>query len=248
VVRYQNTPLVSGAILVFSVRVMLRQSEVATPLERSFASALTGFNPFLHQPPPPAYPLYVGLGKIANFFLHDPLQSLLLLSALGSVLAFAGLYRAFPSAFGIIAGTVAALIPVQTRPLPDAVAIGLFAAALSLKNAGRNAGAPLILAATVGVLPQSIIVVLPYLLIRNWRWLPLFLGGLAICFLQTIQNIELRRLRAYIESSFEPARVFDPLGVWVIAAMAIAALTYHFVRGQAHDLARHPDVQRGGEH
>lgn len=241
-VRYQNTPLVSGAILIFAVRVLMRQQEFATPLEESFGRALYGFNPFLHQPPPPAYPLYVGLGKIVNFFLHDALHSLLLLSAIGSVLAFAGIYRAFPSAFGIIAGIAAALVPVHTVPRPDALAVGLFTWSVALRS-------PLLFAATVGVLPQSVVIVVPVVLILlPWRQWLIFGGALSVAFLQTLQNIELRRLRAFVGSSFDPARTFDPVAMWVIVAIALAALTYHFVRGKAVDLARHPDVQRGGEH
>ena len=62
----------------------------------NFARALSHFDVRLNQPHPPGYPLYVLLGRFVALAVHDPTQSLTLLSALSGalcVLAFAFLTR-----------------------------------------------------------------------------------------------------------------------------------------------------------
>ena len=249
--RYQNTATVAGVIVVLVVRLFFLQARFATPMEASFGRALLGFNPYLHQPPPPSYPLYVAMGKLLNFFIRDSLATLLALSVIGSVVAFVFLARAFPNPVAVAVAIVISLVPLPTKPLPDAPALACFAAALYL---WRQRDDPKLFgiaaAAAVGCVPQTIVAVVPFVLLtdRRAKALAAFAGMLFVEFLQVMQNIELRRMRAFIVANVDLTRTFDPWAVRIITAVAVVSLTYHFVNAEADDLARDPDVQRGGEH
>ena len=211
------------------------------PLENSFTKSLLGFNPFLHQPPPPCYPLYVAMGKFLNFFLHDALWSLLALNVIASLATYLFLARAYPLWIAV----AAALIPMPTRPLPDLAAIACFAFALQAEKPVLRGIA---LAAVIGCVPQTIFVILLYMVIVERKaWLS-FLAMLFVEFLQTVQNIELRRLRAFIAENIDLTRTFDPWAAKIVAVGVVAAVTYHLIRAKAVDLGGGADVQRGGEH
>jgi len=53
----------------------------------NFALALQEFDPRAHQPHPPGYPVYVGLGILAHALIPEPSRALGLLSALSQALA-----------------------------------------------------------------------------------------------------------------------------------------------------------------
>lgn len=54
-----------------------------------FANALHRFNLQEHVPHPPGYPLFIGMGRLLNFFLHDDLKSLVFINVFfGSLLIF----------------------------------------------------------------------------------------------------------------------------------------------------------------
>lgn len=234
-------------ILLVAIRIATIQRALVTPLEASFARALLGFNPFLHQPPPPAYPVYVALGKLVNFFVHDARMSLLILSIAGSIATFAFLARAFPTWTGLLVAFAVALVPLPARALPDTVAIAFFAGVIWSRSRSDFTAAALQSAATIGVLPQSIVVVVPFMLAveRRAKAGAVFVIALFVAFLQTMQNIELRRMRAFVEANTDWMNLFDRPAMWVIA---LGAVTYHLFRGKAHDLAHRADVQRGVEH
>lgn len=244
-VRYQNTATAGGVAVVLVARLLLLQREFATPLQASFGRSLLGFNPYLHQPPPPSYPLYVAMGKFVNFFLHDALTSLLAISVIASVATFVLLSRSVHP----LVGLVAAFIPFRTEPLPDAAAIACFAAAVYFWRERRMVPMGIAAAAVVGVVPQTVFVMVLLVAVSGpaSAGLP-FAATLLVEFLQVSQNIELRRMRAFIGANIDLGRTFDPLAAKVVAAAVLAALTYHFVSAKAHDLARDPDVQRRGEH
>src|SRR3972149_5491273 len=52
-----------------------------------FALALKEYDVAKHQPHPPGYILYVGLGRLLNSFLHDPTLSYVVLAMLASAAA-----------------------------------------------------------------------------------------------------------------------------------------------------------------
>src|SRR5439155_13400219 len=57
-----------------------------------FALALEKYDPYLHQPHPPGYFLYVMAGKVLYFFLANANLSLILHRIFGSGLAVVGVY------------------------------------------------------------------------------------------------------------------------------------------------------------
>src|SRR4030067_1714273 len=59
-----------------------------------FALALKEYDVAKHQPHPPGYILYVGLGRLLNSFLHDPTLSYVVLAMLGSAAATLVVYLA----------------------------------------------------------------------------------------------------------------------------------------------------------
>lgn len=250
-IRNQNTAVIAGAIAVAIVRIAALQPRFATPIEQSFGRSLIGFNPFLHQPPPPSYPLYVAAGKLVNFFVHSALGSLLMISAASSIAAFVLLARAFPNAFGFLVGGVAALIPFRTVPLPDAPAIACICAAIFfLRRGARDIPLGVAAAAAIGMMPQLVFGMVVFMALTARRLVAWIAFGitLAVEFLQVVQNIGLDRMRAFIATNLDLARTFDSWGARGGTALLVAALTYHFVGAKAADLAGHPHVQRGGEH
>src|SRR5690349_396848 len=53
----------------------------------NFALALQEFNPALHQPQPPGYPLFVGLTRVIGLILQDAQQIMLVAGLVGAVAA-----------------------------------------------------------------------------------------------------------------------------------------------------------------
>jgi hypothetical protein len=84
-----------GAVVVLAVRLATLPRTFWEQDELLFASAVLKFDPWSSHPHPPGYPLYVGLGKFFNLFLHDPFMSLIALNVICSVLGFVALSRAF---------------------------------------------------------------------------------------------------------------------------------------------------------
>ncbi|MEA2568930.1 MAG: hypothetical protein QOI24_931 [Acidobacteriota bacterium] len=85
----------TGALLVLIVRVATLPRTPWEQDELLFAPAVLRFDPWSSHPHPPGYPLFVGLGKLFNLFLHDPFASLVALNVVCSMLAFVALSRAF---------------------------------------------------------------------------------------------------------------------------------------------------------
>lgn len=82
----------------------------------NFALALEDFNPALHQPQPPGYPLFVGLTRLIHIFVADPQRVFLiagLLSAWFAVLLIAALGMRM---FGWSAGLLAAALLFANPP------------------------------------------------------------------------------------------------------------------------------------
>jgi hypothetical protein len=82
----------------------------------NFALALGNFDPALHQPQPPGYPLFVGLTRLVDLVLDDPQQVMLvagLAGGIGAVLAlmYLGILMYGRSA-GILAAALLASDPV----------------------------------------------------------------------------------------------------------------------------------------
>ncbi|MDE3165684.1 MAG: DUF2723 domain-containing protein [Acidobacteriota bacterium] len=82
----------------------------------NFALALENFNPALHQPQPPGYPLFVALTRLIDVFLDDPQQIMLVAGLIGGIAAvMLVLYLGtlmFNRTAGILAAALLATDPV----------------------------------------------------------------------------------------------------------------------------------------
>jgi hypothetical protein len=76
----------------------------------NFALALENFNPALHQPQPPGYPLFVGLTRLIDFALDDPQQIMLVAGLAGGIAAVLALLYLGMLMYGRNAGILAAAL------------------------------------------------------------------------------------------------------------------------------------------
>ncbi len=76
----------------------------------NFALAMARFDPRVHQPHPPGYFLYVCLGRVLNFVVHDANVALVLLSVLASIGSIVLIYLLAREWFGPPAATFAGLL------------------------------------------------------------------------------------------------------------------------------------------
>ena len=81
-----------------------------------FALALEKYDPYLHQPHPPGYFLYVMTGKALYFFLQNANSSFILISLIASGLAVVAIYYLGEAVFDARTGRWAALL-AMTSPL-----------------------------------------------------------------------------------------------------------------------------------
>jgi len=159
--------------------------------EPLFSEALIRYDPRIHHPPPPGYPVFIAIGKVVNLFLRDPFRSLVTTSFLGSLVGMLALTAAFSRASGRLAIGLSgallfylspAMLVHSTLPISDPAALALLF--ISLYFAVRcfseepTPRIALLLALfsglTVGCRPQYCITVVPLFLIsvwwiRNWR-------------------------------------------------------------------------------
>ncbi|RJQ44472.1 MAG: DUF2723 domain-containing protein [Gaiellales bacterium] len=76
----------------------------------NFALALERYSLREHQPHPPGYPLYVGLGRLLNALLDDANLSMLVISIMAGAAAVVIVYLVGRSLFGNAAGVIAGLL------------------------------------------------------------------------------------------------------------------------------------------
>lgn len=80
----------------------------------NFALGVNNYNIAMHQPHPPGYPIFIGLGKVLNYFLHDANFSLVLVSMFFAFLAVLFLYflvlKIYPKKYCLAAVTILFLI------------------------------------------------------------------------------------------------------------------------------------------
>lgn len=152
--------------------------------EPLFIEAVWRYEPLHHHPPPPGYPVFIALGKLLNFFFHDPLTSLVVLSLIGSVLGFVTLALAAERLsgdrrIGIAAALIFYFSPVMmvhsVLPISDPIALGLLALTLyamtrllgygaSLPSSGDALLFGAAAALTIGCRPQFSLALMPMLI------------------------------------------------------------------------------------
>lgn len=76
----------------------------------NFALALERFNPALHQPQPPGYPLFVGLTRLIHYLIQQPQDVLLAAGLIGAVVATLLIRVLASDLFGRAAGFVAMVL------------------------------------------------------------------------------------------------------------------------------------------
>jgi hypothetical protein len=158
--------------------------------EPLFAMAVEKYEPLIHQPPPPGYPLYIGFAKLLRPLFPGPFNTLLWISVgatLAGFLAFFAAFRAVSrstraAAFGAFLFYMSpAMLVHATLPQSDSGALALFALAMWLTV--RTVDHPTTLnatlmalacAVTIGWRLQFCIAVVPMflvgmLLLRSWR-------------------------------------------------------------------------------
>lgn len=145
--------------------------------EPLFMSAIEHYEPLVHHPPPPGYPLFIAVGHVVNAVTRDPFPALVGISAVSSVAGFLFLFLAFKNLGGEwrvgLAGAALfyfspAMLVHSTLPISDPP--GLMTLAVTLWLASLVCLAPstrgmVLFAAfasmTVGMRPQLSIAVLP---------------------------------------------------------------------------------------
>src|SRR5690348_11824896 len=76
----------------------------------NFALALERFNPALHQPQPPGYPLFVALTRLIHIWVERPEQAMLIAGLLAAFGATALIYRLTADMVGRTAAIIAAAL------------------------------------------------------------------------------------------------------------------------------------------
>ncbi len=149
--------------------------------EPLFFQALHKYDPVAHHPPPPGYPVFIGVGKVFRLFIPSDFAALVTVSVLASTIAFALLALAFGRiAADPVAGLAGAilfymsptLVLHSTLPISEPGALALFAAALYFMP--RPFLFALFAALTVGWHIQFAIFVVPFFLVAvammpRWR-------------------------------------------------------------------------------
>jgi hypothetical protein len=142
-----------------------------------FLKGIEHFDPLHHQPHPPGYPLFIGLGKILNLLVHDPFTSLVALSVVSSWVAYIALVAAFTriasERVAVCGALVFSLSPAMLvygpMALSDPPALMFLALALAAAARGRAAWLGLFASAAIGCRPQLALAVLPMLAVALWQ-------------------------------------------------------------------------------
>jgi hypothetical protein len=253
--------IAAGAAFIIFRCVTMMPHDFATDEQRSLGAALLTFDPYGHQPPPPAYPAYVAAAKFLFFFVRRPLATLLILSVASAVAGFV----LFSRAIGVVPAFLIYLAPpiryLCSNATPEPLALALFAAAIFLMNpigggqppsavrfrwtAGGGCPPPavtvtLLLALSVGVRPQMFLAVLAFVLVARLRvWV--FLAVLAICFIPVLQNIGFDRISLFAASiefgHGAPIRDFLLQPWWKATPVFLLLAAYGIVRSRQWPLA-----------
>ena len=203
-----HRPLCFRALVACAVAGVLAATWVPLAPERlfdfdaaNFALAVDYFQPALHQPQPPGYPLYVGLLKIIHWFVGDLSVTFLIVGLLGATASVLMLWILGERMFGRRVGIFAALLlmtnPImwetgmtdQVRVYIAVISIGVamaiwpgWEARLTLR---RFAASCFLLGLLSGLRPEMLMSMAPLLVIAAVRSRigvrRCFLGGLALC-------------------------------------------------------------------
>jgi hypothetical protein len=152
----------------------------------NFALGIRRFDPSVHQPHPPGYFLYICLGRLVNFVVHDANLALVIVSILAGIASVILIYMLALEWFGALAATFAALLflfsPLAWFHGTVALTYSIEAAASALMgllcwridrgSRGYILPTAIVLGITAGVRPSSILFLGP-LFLYSLRQAPL---------------------------------------------------------------------------
>jgi hypothetical protein len=98
------------ALALFLSRWPMKPEWLLTFDNANFAFALDDYNPALHKPQPPGYPLFVGLSWLIRLYVDNPATVFFLAGMAGTLLAALALGRLAEEAGGVAAGIAAACL------------------------------------------------------------------------------------------------------------------------------------------
>lgn len=140
----------------------------------NFARALVEYNPALHRPHPPGYPVYVALAKAVQAVVPGAAHALAVLSGLaqaGLLLALLALFRSLSSPAPALAATLLTITNPAlwfngARPMSDSVGLLFIVSTQALLLRARNdpkllVAASLLVGLTPGARLQSVFLTLP---------------------------------------------------------------------------------------
>ena len=154
--------------------------------EPLFFQGLQQYDPVAHHPPPPGYPVFMGVGKVVRLFAPSDFSALRFISVVASMIGFALLALAFgrmtgDPAAGLAGATLFYFSPTMlvhsTLPISEAGGLALLAAALYFSTSTHRQAAVLFAvfcALAVGWRIQFTIFILPLyfaalFLMPSWR-------------------------------------------------------------------------------
>ncbi|HUP48413.1 MAG TPA: hypothetical protein VNA04_06455 [Thermoanaerobaculia bacterium] len=175
--------LIASALFV----VVLLFSMPASPWEFDeplFLQALHRYDPAAHHPPPPGYPVFIGVGQVVRMVIPSDFHALLAISVVASAIGFVLLALAFRElsgdpATGVTGAVLFYFAPVMlvhaSLPISEPGALAFLATALYFGTRRSSAGSVAAFSAlTVGWRIQFAIFVVPFflvtvLLMKRWR-------------------------------------------------------------------------------
>ena len=182
-----------------------------------FVDALRTYDPLQQQPEPPGYPLYVGAGRLVNFFVHDPFAALISMSVVSAVAGATVTALAATALLGSAwAGAAAAIMlylsPAMLLfdPLPNSESALVLCIALAFLALARDW--PLTFgvaaAAAIGVHPETAPAVLVLvlggcaILRRGVAAAAAFAVSLAVFFAPLLEAIGVSNVTRYARTNF----------------------------------------------
>lgn len=97
-------------VISFAARLPLRSRYLYSWDAGNFAAGLLDYNPTMHQPHPPGYPLYIAVGKFINIFLPNANTALVAISIICGAISVPLIYLVGKQVFSRTTGLVAAFI------------------------------------------------------------------------------------------------------------------------------------------
>ena len=183
--RVRLLAILAFVVALFAIRWPLKPDWLLTFDNANFAFALEQFNPALHMPQPPGYPLFVGLSRLIHLYVADAATVFFVAGLVGTAIAVLMLARLAKETAGTTAAVAAGLLLVThpaiweaelTNPVRVYLGAGSAAVALLAWRSRRPeahwawfAGAAATLGLASGFRPTLLVLMGPLLLYVGWQ-------------------------------------------------------------------------------